>query len=697
MPEGMSGVQLTPTAASRARVDALIELVLGFLALATFVLVSLGVRGGPEPVLALAFLLFVIRVRRNGEGDPTRRPGLRPGTWLGRLRGPDLLLVGTFLVLVGVLHEDGGRLEVDGPLLYMQVRSLVIDHDLDYTNEFAEFVPERFQHWAEEARRLGRPPDPPVEPGPALLWMPFFVLAHGLVLLARLRGSALLADGYGVPYVNAVCLGSLVWAFVGVMLTARLCRRWFSPMLAATCTAGAWLAMPLLWYSVFEPTMPHGTATAAVALFLWQWLRVRDQPECRLRWLALAFAGGLLVSMERYDAYFFVGPALTALALFWNRRRALDRATLRRLLGTAGVLAVVFLIATLPLLVTNLSSRHQSVIAETNLLGFTFRNWAHPYLAEVLFSSRHGLFSWTPVAYLGVVGLALFGRREPRLAAALGLTLAFGLYLFAASWGWDGAWSFGSRRFTEAFPVFVLGLCAVGELLLARPGVLGTLALAGFVAWNVLLAGQVRRGEVPRDDTVSFSDTASRAVQRAYELVGHPSAFPASWIFALRYRVPPDRFDAVFGREAAENVVIPVGTPSDIPYLGRGWSLAESSPSARWSLGGESTLLVPLSQPLDRILRVRARASRHPAGLPQTVGVEINGRRAGQWSFSSRSEERALEVPAAFWRRGLNEIRFVYAWTVVAGEAYRGSDPRRVAWRVEEVELRDDPEQPYSK
>jgi hypothetical protein len=460
-----------PVGSRRPRVDALIELVLGVLALATFVLVSLGVRGGPEPVLALAFLLVAIRVRRNGEGDPTRRPCLRPGTWLARLRGPDLLLVGTFLVLVGVLHEDGGRLEVDGPLLYMQVRSLVIDRDLDYTNEFAEFMPERFQHWAEEARLLGRPPDPPVEPGPALLWMPFFVLAHGLVLLARLRGSALLADGYGAPYVNAVCLGSLVWAFVGVMLTARLCRRWFSPMLAATCTAGAWLAMPLLWYSVFEPTMPHATATAAVALFLWQWLRVRDQPACRLRWLALAFAGGLLVSMQRYDAYFFLGPALTALALFWNRRRALDRATLRRLLGTAGVLAVVFLVATLPLLVTNLSSRHHSVIAETNLLGFTFRNWAHPYLAEVLFSSRNGLFSWTPVAYLGVVGLALFGRREPRLAAALGLTLAFGLYLFSASWGWGVILDEAHR----GVPRLAWGQRPAS--LLARPG-LGTLCPA---------------------------------------------------------------------------------------------------------------------------------------------------------------------------------------------------------------------------
>jgi hypothetical protein len=491
--------------------------------------------------------------------------------------------------------------------------------------------------------------------------------------------------------VNAVCLGTLVWAFVGVLLTARLCRRWFSPRLAATCAAGAWLATSLLWYSVFEPTMPHAPATAAVAVFLWQWLRVRDRPARRSRWLGLALAGGLLVSMQRYDGYFFLAPALTALALLWEGRRATDRATLRRLLGTAGALAVVFLVTIVPLLVVNLSSRHQSVFAETDLLGFTFRNWAHPRLAEVLFSSRNGLFSWTPLAYVGVAGLALFGRREPRVAGALGLTLAFGLYLIAATWGWDGAWSFGSRRLTEAFPIFVLGLCAAGAFLLARPAVLGTLALLGFGAWNLLLAGQVRRGELPRGGTVSFSGAASRAAERAYALVGHPPAFPASWIFALRFGVAPARFDAVFGRDAADGVVIPVGTPADDAYLGRGWSIAESPPGHapfRWSVGGDSTLLVPLTRPLAYRLRVRARASLHPAGLPQTVGVEVNGRRAGQWILTSSSEDRTLDVPAELWRSGLNEIRFVYAWTVEAGEAYRGSDPRRVAWRVEEVELR---------
>jgi hypothetical protein len=669
-------------------VNAALELAVAALAGLTFVLFTFDGRG-LVPALVLGFALLTLRVRRNRE-ERARRPSLAPGTWLRRLRAADLALVGSFLVLVAVLHDDGGRLEVDGPLLFMQVRSLVIDHDLDYTNEFADFVPERYQYWAEEARRLGRRPDPPVEPGPALLWMPFFLLAHGLVLAARLGGAEVPADGYGAPYVNAVALASLVWAFVGVVLTARICRRWFAPPLAATCAAGAWLATPLVWYSVYEPTMPHAAATAAVAIFLWQWLRVRERPAGRSRWLALALAGGVLVSMQRYDAYFFLAPALTGLGLLLERRHQLDRAALRRLAGTAAVVAAVFLVTTVPLLLANLASRHASVIAETDLLGFTFRNWARPHVPELLFSSRNGLFSWTPVAYVGVVGLILFTKRQGHVALCLLSALAVGVYLLAASYGWHAAWSFGSRRLTEAFPVFVVGLCAAAELVLARPAVLGVLALAGLALWNLLLAGQVRRGEVPRDDTFAFADAASRAARRFYARVGHPSAWPASWIFALRYGVTPDTFDPVFGREPSSELAVAMGTPDDLPFLGYGWSLREGAGDAafRWSLGGRSTLLVTVDAPVDYRLSLRGAASRHPEHRPQTVGIEVNRRPAGQVSFTSRSEERVLSLPAALWRRGLNEVRLVYAWTVEAGRAYGGADPRRIAFRLERLELR---------
>jgi hypothetical protein len=343
-----------------------------------------------------------------------------------------------------------------------------------------------------------------------------------------------------------------------------------------------------------------------------------------------------------------------------------------------------------PLLYANLGSRHASLLGESNLIGFTFRNWAHPRVGELLFSSRNGLLSWTPVASLGILGLILFARRQRALAGMLVLTLTLGIYLLAASYSWSAAWSFGSRRFTEAFAVFALGLCALAAHLLARPAVLGVLALGGLATWNLLLAGQVRRGEIPRDETFAFSEAAARAARRVYGAVGHLPAAPAPWFFAWTYGVSPDRFDLVLGREGMTRIAVDMGTSAALPYLGQGWSYAETRPegsSFRWSEGGESTVLVSLAEARDYVLRFRGEPSRHSAGLLQTVAVAANGRAVRVWTLAGGLQSQSMEIGAGRLRAGLNELRFTYGWTVEAGAVYATSDPRQIAWRVERLVL----------
>ena len=92
-----------------------------------------------------------------------------------------------------------------------------------------------------------------------------------------------------------------------------------------------------------------------------------------------------------------------------------------------------------------------------------------------------------------------------------------------------------------------LGYCASAEFFSRKPQILGAAALGLLVAWNFLLAGQVKRGEVPMMGTFAFSDAASRAVKRMYEVVGHPSSVPASWPFGWKYGVSPEQFDATVG------------------------------------------------------------------------------------------------------------------------------------------------------
>src|SRR5260370_368480 len=55
--------------------------------------------------------------------------------------------------------------------------------------------------------------------------------------------------------------------------------------------------------------------------------------------------------------------------------------------------------------------------------------WSSPVFFSVLFSSNHGLFSWTPILLLALAGLFLFWRREPRVCAPL-LAAFFAFYIF---------------------------------------------------------------------------------------------------------------------------------------------------------------------------------------------------------------------------------------------------------------------------
>jgi hypothetical protein len=684
-----------------AATSILLELALALLAARVFL--GLVFAGTPTPglqallprffpgELLLALALLAARAATNHR-EPRHNPTWRPGRWLARLGAPGLVLAAGFLIAVGMQHRAQPGLGIDGPLLFAQVRSAVIDRELDLTNEFRDFVPQKFQHWAEEARQLGKSPDPNAEPGPALPWSQFFLAAHILVGAARALGAEVAADGYSRPYVNAVCVASLFWAFVGVCLAYRICRRAFPPLLAAVCVSGLWFASPLLWYSVFEPAMPHAAATAVVGGFVVLWQRLERAPTETGRWIAIAFAFGLLVSMNRYEVYFALLPALTLLRLMVRSGWDLNAARLRRLALTATLLVAAFAVAALPFFVLNLRSREGQLFREQSLWGFSLQFARSPRIGELVFSSNHGLVSWTPLAglgLLGLLGLSLRRRHERRLPAVFLLALCAGVVLLAASYDWTGGWSFGSRRLTEAFALFAFGVCGVAQVLLRVPQVLALAAMGSLIVWNLLLAGQMGRGEIPRIGTVSFREIAGRAVGRAYEVVGHPGAFPASWLFAWRYGVSPERFDRLYGHPPVTELRLSLGTPEAEAYVGRGWSPAEEAegPPFRWSDGPSSTLLVPMQGGHAYRLRLRGSASRNPAGLPQTIEVRVNGRSAATLSMTRERTERDVLVPAAHWRTGLNEIELVYAWTVEAREVYRSREIRRLAWKAEELEL----------
>ena len=123
----------------------------------------------------------------------------------------------------------------------------------------------------------------------------------------------------------------------------------------------------------------------------------------------------------------------------------------------------------------------------------------HPHLEGVLFSTSKGLFFWTPLLLLAVVGIPLLRRTAPPVFLGTVAYLIVAVWV-VSSWSvWSYGYSFGMRALIDEMPVFALGLAALVEavrgavarrLLIAVIAVSSLVAIQGMYAyWHSLIPG----------------------------------------------------------------------------------------------------------------------------------------------------------------------------------------------------------------
>lgn len=370
------------------------------------------------------------------------------------------------------------------------LRSAAFDRDLDFGNEYQHFYERDPQGLAGFKQTFLDRREPltgrHINFGPlgtAVLWSPFYLLAHLGVLLARALGAGVAADGFALPYVAAACLGSAVWGGAGLLLTHDALRRFFQvPEPAASWSVAAlWLATPVLYYLTVAPGFSHGCSVFAVALTLWLFLRWREAGAAR--WALIGAAGGLAALVREQDGLFLVAPGLWLL-LDLGRRRDL-RAALSRGLALGLAAFAVFVPQMLAYHAVN-GTFGPSPLVKRKM------SWSSPHFIEVLFDPAHGLFPWSPLLLVGTLGLLwVCSRRRCPLLACLASTLLVQAWINGSVESWTQAGAFGSRRFVGATFVFAVGLAFPAAALLARRGRAVLAAVLGlFVWWNVSLMAQ---------------------------------------------------------------------------------------------------------------------------------------------------------------------------------------------------------------
>jgi hypothetical protein len=419
--------------------------------------------------------------------------------WLARLgtmpeRAPGRLILATgaacaalYLAATLGFPRPGGRIIAgDAVHHFVYLRSLVFDHDLRFQNEYIRMyglspdTPEA--DWVYRPSATGHVRN--VMPiGPAIVWAPAYLAACSIAWLLSLAGLAPRPDGFATLLQATAGASGIAAATGGAWLAFLAARRLFGVRISIWATWTMWLGSSAIYYSLVSPAYSHASSMLATGLFVWAWAR-RDEGEPReARYAWLGALAGFSALVRWQDAVFLAAPALD---LCWHlaRGRGAFGGRLARVASCGATMGVAALVAFLPQVVAWMVLYGRPFVVPQ---GGEFMRWGSPNLWDMLFSYKHGLFSWTPLAAVATAGVAWLARRDGRVAAGAAIVLLVSWYANAAVADWWAGEAFGARRFVSCFPLFVLGLAAVLDRWRDRPAALAAFGALAIGANGLLL------------------------------------------------------------------------------------------------------------------------------------------------------------------------------------------------------------------
>lgn len=566
--------------------------------------------------------------------------------WLGAWPHFRRSVPGQLPVLLAVLataYATGAAVEpefrADAPSYYSYLRSAFFDHDLDFANERRRWgFPE--ESLTSTGLRLNQH-----SVGPALWWSPFFLFAHVYVRSGSAFGLLdYEPDGYSVPYLRATAMGTVTIGLLGAWLLGRTLSRRFQPALAALAVTACVLGSSTVYYLFVQPTMAHGLVFGFACFTFWALEHTQREPSA-WSWAVLGALLGAL-SITRWQCAVTGLAALVVAASHVRQGRLRTRWLLGA--GCAGLLVITpQLLAWKALYGTYLTVPQP----RSFFLGAPVR------ALDVLLHADHGLFVWTPLMLLAVLGLLLSLRHWPSLALAGWLVFAASVAVNGSISDWAGSDSFGSRRFDLVGPFFALGLCSLFMATMRSRWLAPALVTALFVTWNLGFV-RLQRGHGAFPDAAPLERLASRQASQTQRLASRA----LGWIAGPRGSALA--YKALVGEYLYYNLMLDGSIElAHVPerFLAGGWSWPRrgASPSFRWALYPRACVRLPLEQPADLRAAILARG---PDSIPQQeVSVVLNDALIAKRRLSPDWQELELVLAAERMKPGENLLCLEFA------------------------------------
>ncbi|MBP6976698.1 MAG: hypothetical protein PHD61_07110 [Bacteroidales bacterium] len=366
-----------------------------------------------------------------------------------------ILLV--YIILFAVFRhptQEWDRLiNSDGKAYYAYLTAIFIYHDLQYNfveSYESEYYPDDRSAYKEFRVRVNDHVVNKAFPGLAVLWLPFFLLAHLLTLIAGLP-----ADGYSIIYQWGIGLSVFIYLYLGCRFLKKLLTlHGASTAQASFITLVVASGTNLIYYTVNEGTMTHTYTFALIAA--WSYFSTLAFRHGQIKWLpSIAFLTGLIIIIRPVNGLLLI--TLPFWAGSWDRLVSSIRLLFRKPLFGMTSLFILLIIASIPVILWYLQTGRPLVYS----YGEEYFDFAHPRIIKLLFSYEKGWFRYTPVALISFFGLIpLFRRDRTGIWFLLVFWFLF-VYISSSWWVWDYTSRFSQRIFIEYLPINAVMLASL--------------------------------------------------------------------------------------------------------------------------------------------------------------------------------------------------------------------------------------------
>jgi hypothetical protein len=340
----------------------------------------------------------------------------------------------------------------DGIGYYAHVRSWVIDHDLDTTNEYkhiynkennnkdtslsvdtVQIVPTRKDGTAENF----------YSPGVAILLLPFFTLADAIVRSAALLDIDLHRNGYSDIYQIISGVGALVYMLFALVLVEKLCFFWSKDeQLSRLSVLTIFFATQLLYYGSFDVINSHFASFFLVTLFFFLLFCVKDSASKRF---FLGCIAGLALSVRVQEGALVI---VFLLFIFAKHSRGAIRYFLAFFCG--------FVVGAVPFIVHWLYTFGVGEHTYVRSLLRDLSRGRHIDFAGTLFHPINGLFTPTPILFLlFLYFLYLVTQRKAKRYGLLFVFVMLAYCTITLQGGWIAA-AYGGRMYISSLVFFAL-------------------------------------------------------------------------------------------------------------------------------------------------------------------------------------------------------------------------------------------------